>query len=394
MMNKLWPFIFFVLPLFGLGYTFWRTWCILPLSTVCKVVLLGVMLMCFLMLFANFALPQTDRWPLWAATAMYEVGTSSLFILLYAVMLFLLLDLGRLVHLVPRSLMYHSWAGTLTVTGVLVAVFGYGYLHYINKVRVTQDLTTTKPVRSPLTVLMMSDLHIGYHNRRDELARWIDKVNRENPDLVLIGGDIIDGRMRPIIDQDMAAEFRRLKAPVYACLGNHEYYGGEKEALQFYKDARIHLLRDEVATIGDLTVIGRDDRTNPRRKPLAQLMQGVDKTRYTILLDHQPYHLEEAERNGIDFQLSGHTHYGQMWPISWIEDMIYEDAYGPLQKGHTRYYVTSGIGIWGAKFRVGTQSEYVVARISSQASAEKGRREARHGVQKVSQKGDLQGGHR
>ena len=68
-------------------------------------------------------------------------------------------------------------------------------------------------------------------------------------------------------------------------------------------------------------------------------------SKYTILLDHQPYHLEDAERYGVDFQFSGHTHYGQVWPISWIEDRMYEDAFGSLQKGNTHYYVSSGIGI-------------------------------------------------
>ena len=89
-------------------------------------------------------------------------------------------------------------------------------------------------------------------------------------------------------------------------------------------------------------------------------MKDVDKSKYTILLDHQPYHLEQAEQNGVDFQFSGHTHHGQVWPISWITEAIYEDAYGPYQKGKTQYYVSSGIGIWGGKFRIDTCSEYLV----------------------------------
>lgn len=166
----------------------------------------------------------------------------------------------------------------------------------------------------------------------------------------------------------MAAEFKRLKAPVYACLGNHEYYSGEPKAKQFYKEAGINLLIDNHALVplkgGDtLLVIGRDDRTNMRRTPLKTLAEKAPHGYYTIVIDHQPYHLEEAQQAGVDFQLSGHTHYGQVWPISWIEDAIYEDAFGPLQKGKTQYYVSSGIGIWGGKFRIGTQSEYIVAEL-------------------------------
>ena len=97
-------------------------------------------------------------------------------------------------------------------------------------------------------------------------------------------------------------------------------------------------------------------------------MQAVDGSRYTILLDHQPFHLEQAEKAGVDFQLSGHTHYGQVWPASWVEDAIYENAYGPLQKGKTQYFVTSGLGIWGGKFRIGTQSEYLVVTLTPTVS--------------------------
>ncbi len=132
------------------------------------------------------------------------------------------------------------------------------------------------------------------------------------------------------------------------------------------------MLRDSVATMGNLRIIGRDDRTNVHRKSLKEILDSVEpgeksaESPFTILLDHQPYHLEEAEQNGIDFQFSGHTHHGQVWPISWITDALYEDAFGSLQKGNTRYYVSSGMGIWGGKFRIGTQSEYVVLTINNE----------------------------
>ena len=163
-----------------------------------------------------------------------------------------------------------------------------------------------------------------------------------------------------------------MQTPVYACLGNHEYYSGEPGALQFYQQAGIHLLRDSIANVGDLCIIGRDDRSNHHRKSIAQLQKETSpnpeklEEAYTIVLDHQPYHLEEAEAAGIDFQLSGHTHRGQVWPISWITDALYECSWGGHQRGKTRYYISSGIGIWGGKFRIGTQSEYVVATLKNE----------------------------
>ena len=369
---KLWALVFFLLPVLGCAYVGWHVWRILPLANVWKTVVVVLMAACFALFVLNFVI-GLDRVPLPLARVMYDVGNSSLIILLYLFMLFMVLDVVALVlHFVRPSggnFLRDSLPGTLCVLGFMVALFTYANIHYHNKVRVPMEIDTKGKVTRPLKLVLMSDLHLGYHNGRQEFAKWVDKINAEQPDLVLIGGDIIDISVRPLIEEGVAEEFRRLKSPVYACLGNHEYYSGEPRAQQFYRDAGIHLLRDSVVTLpdyGNLTIIGRDDRTNAGRKSVAELIKECQDPQppilggYQLLLDHQPYHLERTAKAGIDFQFSGHTHYGQVWPISWIEDAIYECAYGELTKGNTRFYVSSGIGIWGAKFRIGTQSEYVV----------------------------------
>ena len=396
---KIWALIFFLLPLLGCAYVGWHVWRILPLATVWKWAVVSLMVACFVLFIGNFVI-GLDRVPLPLARVMYNVGNSTLFILLYLFMLFLALDVVALVlHFARPSLgeemrmgfLRDSLPGTLCVLGFMVVLFTYANLHYLHKVRVPMEIDTKGKVTRPLKLVLMSDLHLGYHNSRAEFAKWVDKVNAEQPDLVLIAGDIIDISVRPLLEENVAEEFKRIKAPIYACLGNHEYYSGEPRAQKFYRDAGIHLLRDSVVTLpdyGNLTIIGRDDRTNGRRAPLSSpegdtiVMPSATKTieapsgavggavpllrglalnsTFSILLDHQPYHLERTAAAGIDFQFSGHTHYGQVWPISWIEDAIYECAYGSLTKGNTRFYVTSGIGIWGGKFRIGTQSEYVV----------------------------------
>jgi hypothetical protein len=360
-MARLGMIIFMLLPLLGNVYVLWHVWRILPLPTWAKVVVVTVMLFAFLLLFVGFSRHIHLSMPL--ATVVYEIGTSWLFIILYLFMAFLLLDIGRWVHLVPTTFLKNSWAGTLTVAGAMLVIFIYGNIHYHHKVRQPLTLTTEKTLARKMKVVMLSDLHLGYHNRRSELAKWVNMINEEKADLILVAGDIIDKNMQPLEEQEMEKEFLRLNAPVVACLGNHEYYGGESNALLFYQKADITLLRDSVVTMGDLCIIGRDDRSHPR-KALRELLNGVDRTKYLIVLDHQPFQLEEAEQNGIDFQLSGHTHHGQVWPISWITERIYECAFGEWQRGNTRYYVTSGMGIWGGKFRIGTRSEYVVAEIT------------------------------
>jgi len=387
-MKYMWMLLFMVLPLLGLAYVGWHVWTLVPLPKMWRALLIVLGVGAFLLLFLNLG-RFIDRMPLWLARACYDVGNSSVFILLYLVMTFLVLDLGRLFRLVPREWLCHNFYTTAILTVAIFAIFLLANIHYNNKVRATLTLTTTKPLAKPLRLVMLSDLHLGYHNPKAELCRWVDLINAEQPDLVLIAGDIIDMSIRPLVEENMAEDFRRIQAPVYACLGNHEYYTGEPQAQQFYRDAGIHLLRDTAEVVGDLCIIGRDDRTNPHRQSLGKIMANLRQKLstsgesaggpspsgepaeepYTILLDHQPYHLEQTERAGIDFQLSGHTHRGQVWPISWITDHIYECSWGEHRRGHTRYYVSSGIGIWGGKFRIGTQSEYLVATLKGSSPA-------------------------
>jgi len=359
----MWMLAFTLLPLLAIAYISWHVWCLLPLSWIWKTLAIVLMAGSFLLMFAGI-FRSTDKMPMPLATAVYEIGTSSIFILLYLFMLFVVLDLGRLVRLISRTLLYNNWWMTGGIAFFMVALFVYGHLHYKHKVREELTLKSEK-VSKPVKLVMVSDLHLGYHNQREEFHRWVDLINAEKPDLILIAGDIVDGSMRPLKDQKMYEEFHRLSAPVYACLGNHEYFSGEPEAQQFYRDANIHLLQDSATVVGDLCIIGRDDRTNIHRKSLGKIMSLAPCSlplapKYTILLDHQPYHLEQAERQHIDFQFSGHTHHGQVWPISWITESIYECAFGAHKRGHTNYYVSSGLGIWGGKFRIGTRSEYVV----------------------------------
>ena len=205
---KIWAIIFFLLPILGCTYVGWHVWRILPLTTAWKTLVIVAMVACFALFILNFVL-GLDRVSLPWARVMYNVGNSSLFILLYLTMLFLVLDFGQLLHLVPSSFLKNSDAGSLTVLAVMVGIFVYGNTHYYNKARVSLELDTKGRVERPLKLVMMSDLHLGYHNPRTEMARWVDFVNAEQPDLVLIAGDIIDISVRPLLDEDVAAEFRR-----------------------------------------------------------------------------------------------------------------------------------------------------------------------------------------
>lgn len=344
------------------AYVAWHTWCILPLRIGWKLLALGIIGLAFCCLFINFGLK--GRLPTPLATITYELGNSWLIFFLYALLLFLLLDIGRAIRLIPADFLHNSWPGSLTVFGTVILLLLYGGIHYHHKYRVPIEISTDKPLERPLTIVMASDLHAGYHNRKKEIGRWVDMMNAENPDLVLIAGDITDLTVRPLLEGDFAQEFRRLKAPVYACLGNHEYISGDEEASRFFSESGIRILRDSAVVSDGICIIGRDDRSNPSRAGLREIER--PDSLFSILLDHQPFHLEEAEEAGIDLQFSGHTHHGQVWPGNWVCDAMYECAYGSHLRGNTRYYITSGLGIWGGKFRIATRSEYIVLLLSQE----------------------------
>ena len=351
------PFVFIAFMVFIIaltGYAGWHLWRIAPHGWKLVVVLL------FLVWTASFFIGFAfiEHIPIKAATALYEVGNTWLIAFMYLLLLFFIADIAALCHILPKAHLKDSLPGMLSAFGIVTIILVVGGIRYHHKYREEITISTEKSLDKPMTIVMASDLHIGYHNRKAELGRWVDLINAEKPDLVLFGGDIIDRSLRPVVEGNFAEEFHRIDAPVWAVLGNHEYFSDIDGAEQFYKDAGILLLKDSVGHFKGIDVIGRTDRSYPCRAALSDLAGGLE--RFTILLDHQPSNLEEAKEAGIDFQFSGHTHHGQVWPISWVTDLIFEKAWGHYQKGSTLYYISSGLGIWGAKVRIGTRSEYLV----------------------------------
>lgn len=305
------------------------------------------------------------------ARPLYSVGTTWFFASIYFFM-FLLLDhlLQGALRLTGHTPSFPQWLRLAIVVLLPLNVLAYGYFHYRDKQRIElhYDLSHGAPQQREMTLVVLSDLHLGFTIGPREFLEWVKLINREKPDAVLLVGDVIDCDVRPLQADSMAPLFSRIQSRygVYAAPGNHEYVAGIGRSLRFLRQAGVRVLRDSSAIVGGcLRIVGRDDRANPRRATLADLLAGAPgKGLPTLLLDHQPYHLEEAARNGIDLQFSGHTHDGQVWPASWLVGILYEQPHGPLQKEHTNYFVTSGIGLWGGKFRVGTDSEYLVVRLT------------------------------
>ena len=348
----------------GVAYVTWHLWRITPGGWVAKLVVAVLFLLWMAAAFASMFLRKKAS--ISTITALYELGHPWMIAFLYLLIVFILADIGVLVRLIPKDWLISNTISMASILGVIAVVLTAGGIHYRHKYREELTIRTEKQLDRPLTIVLASDLHIGYSNRKAELGRWIDLINAEQPDLMLFGGDIMDIQLRPLVEGNYAEEFHRLVAPAFTVLGNHEYIGGEKDAERFLKEAGIGLLRDAVVQVKGITLIGRDDRSNPGRKALSELADSLSC--FTILLDHQPYHLEEAEAAGIDFQFSGHTHRGQVWPLNWLTDTMYEKSWGYHRRGNSQYYVSSGLGIWGPKIRIGTRSEYLVLRIEPRLS--------------------------
>jgi predicted MPP superfamily phosphohydrolase len=261
-----------------------------------------------------------------------------------------------------------------TVIGAVGIALVAGYFNARTPRLKTLEINIPKKVDSlrSLRVAVASDIHLGTIIGNGRLGKMVDTINSLKPDLILFPGDIVDEDLAPVIRQNLGEKLGSLKAKygVYAVTGNHEYIGGVEEACKYLTEHDIRVLRDEAVTIaGGITLVGREDRSinqfaGKRRKPLSEIVSGTSDSSVVILMDHQPFGLNEAVEQGVDLQLSGHTHHGQIWPFHLITKAIYEMSWGYKKKESTQFYVSSGAGTWGPPVRLGNIPEIIDLRIS------------------------------
>ena len=336
------------------------------------------------------------QWGFWTIAAFYVVGrflekiyisyASDLFIwagsiwlaaLLYFFLLVLFLDLLRMFnHLLP---FFPGWLTAnmektrlimlvVSVVSVVGLVAG-GFINARNPRVNTLEVHIPKKAgdMQEIRAVVMSDIHLGTLVGNGFFDRVVRKVKRLNPDIILLPGDILDEDLEPVLRQNIGETLRQLRAPlgVYAIMGNHEHIGGSANAYAYLSDHGITVLRDSVVKInGGFYLVGREDRDKPRfsgqqRSSLEALLEQVDMQYPVILMDHQPFYLEKAAALGVDLQLSGHTHHGQLWPFNLITNAMYTVSRGYARIGEMHAYVSNGVGTWGPPVRIGNRPEIV-----------------------------------
>ncbi|MEK0313912.1 metallophosphoesterase [Cohnella sp. 56] len=264
---------------------------------------------------------------------------------------------------------------TVEATGFVVAVlllacFAWGTWNAWTPIVRRYDIDVAKAAggRRRLDIVLVSDLHLGNIVGNRHLDRLLPRVADIKPDLILLAGDVLDDVIEPFVRNKMGDKLGQLSAPlgVYAVLGNHEYYGGHiEEYVGRMAALGIPVLRDEWATPGGIVqVVGRKDKSaeamDPEgRKPVAELLAGLDRALPIVLMDHQPYGYAVAAEAGVDILVSGHTHRGQFAPNHWITRRIFELDWGYLRKGKLHAVVSSGFGTWGPPVRLASRSEIV-----------------------------------
>lgn len=307
------------------------------------------------------------------------------FIILLHITAFLLITDGVAIVIkkVRKNKKWPEWWNKIYRSGVIaivltVIVTGYGRYNIFHVVRTEYTLHTEKDIRAEgYRLVLLSDLHYGVTMNDAQLQKVADRINDENPDIVVLDGDIVDENTT---SEQMKSAFKILggidsKYGIYYTYGNHDKNNYStspnytvKQLAKTIEENNINILEDDSAVINnEITLIGRADRGdgNEKRQTISELTSDLDEKQEWIVLDHQPAEYENVKNAGCDVVLSGHTHAGQIWPAGLFSSLFHlnELNYGKIQNGKLNAVVTSGIAGWGYPIRTEKHSEYVVLNI-------------------------------
>ncbi len=255
---------------------------------------------------------------------------------------------------------------------ITVFYLSYGYYLAHHVVETHYIIETTKNIGvDRFRIIQITDSHIGSTMDGDAFISYMERINETSPDIVVITGDYIDDdtSKEDMIKACSGLGKLKTKYGVYFVFGNHDkgyfnYRGYNESDLRFeLSKNNVVLLEDQsIDLLENLTLIGRQDAQTKSRLSAKELTKGVDKQKYTVVLDHEPNDYQEESDAGMDLVLSGHTHGGQLLPMKYISKLfnIDDQSYGIQKRKNTTFIVSSGIGNWTIQFKTGALAEYVV----------------------------------
>lgn len=323
-------------------------------------------------------------------------GNVTIGYLIYFFGTLLIVRIIELIINIVRRIRSGKWQGTsrktsaimlsvIFVLAVVLNVAGFAQSHNVKTTFYELPKETLGQDR-PLRIVLIGDTHIGVNSTPQLYRDMVERINEQDPDIVLVAGDIVTSSYGAMRDPDTYSSIIsgiRAKTGKYVVYGNHDveepllggftYIGAENahrhpEMEKFISSCDWTLLRDEVIKIPELNglcIAGRRDESRPgdgvkERASLAELMKDTDPDEPVLLLQHEPTDLEELDKYGIDLSVSGHTHDGQIFPGNIVSRIKGPQSYGLKKWGDADVIVTSGVGYYGPPIRVATISEIVV----------------------------------
>lgn len=297
---------------------------------------------------------------------------NSIFSVFYIYFLFLLLVFQAIFYFLNRSPSLFQIICPLFFT---IGCLAYGSFRLHNLEATTYTLKSDK-VGEDLKIGILSDLHYPTALQEKDVLEMVKALKEEKCDFYVLCGDIVD---EFTTKQEMEVVFQQLGrlseiAPVYYVFGNHDnqHYSDapaftKEELAEYIENSSIQVLQDEVLKFQDIQIIARDDKEVETRKTLSDLKKETDEDKFTIVVDHQPVDLEQCRELGIDLQLSGHTHAGQIFPLGYFQEFLgfVEHNYGMLKNGNFTQITTSGAHGWGMPVRTQGKSEYVIVNVQA-----------------------------
>ena len=278
----------------------------------------------------------------------------------------------------------------VAVVSLTILMSVYGIVNAQNLKVTTYDVTVDKSSKQDeLNVVLIADLHLGYSVGVKQMERMVNKINELQPDVVVVAGDIFDNEFSAIYNPVRLAEILRginSKYGVYAVYGNHDIeedilcgftfsdddvtqVTSIKEMDDFIENCGFTFLYDEAILINDdFYIYGRPDEERPNfgndsRLEAEKITEGLDLSKLIICVDHEPHDQKKLSAAGVDVDLNGHTHAGQLFPGNIIINFFWDIAYGYKNFDGMHNIVTSGVGLFGPNMRTFTKAEIAQVKI-------------------------------